>query len=770
MIPGFITSAHILEAIKRIDREGIPSRRRSRGYCLVANSRHVPPKYVIALAHRAAAGTLLSSDQFSGGVESNDFLGSRGFVVVECNCGGSVEFAGRQSPPRAPEIRRKTGVSTRHSERCPECKKRVQELLERIYGTCLPNHRFRWPTVLASYTDTAIGCTLRSVAEALKSFRGFGVSDFVRSQVLAPCDFWVPEPGFIVEFDESQHFTKARALALSMYRGGQSTGFSVGRWMALCEHHDAKDNNPPFRDEQRAWYDTLRDLVPPLRGLQPTVRLYASDMVWCSLDPDSRKDRKRFLSRIDEASLPASRPGEKMRSATGQSRSALRVAMVFPKTYRKSSGGIPPSGEGAQEPIIPSVAAFAREGVDLVLFPEGYIRSSDRGREMLLSQLALDLGAPLLVGAIDSGVDSTGRAWQVLLRFDPDGLGPTRIYVKHSTAEAVAFERPNWEPGAALPTFELNNVRVGATICHDHYLGLLPRYLARQGAQLWVNPSFDNVVGIKWSSVLRLRAVENRFFALCTLHDNAMKRSRTHPFAFSPDGRELWARQAGREVARPVSECREAGNIYMVDLDMAQAGEALDWSRLPPAIKPKRVRKGIPRKPVRAALRAGRPSILASSGWKAIGDGQVVDTVVGLVYVEVIRGERILDAAACFRVLDCAKQANATPVIWNHWERLPTDAERLAMLMMGRAIECCAPIVISDSSGIQELVELANRNKIPVRRTMESSGEALIDLEYAWGLSSAFKMVAGRVPASKAGLALERYRSLGKPQYMSPYV
>ena len=87
------------------------------------------------------------------------------------------------------------------------------------------------------------------------------------------------------------------------------------------------------------------------------------------------------------------------------------------------------------------------------------------------------------------------------------------------------------------------------------------------------------------------------------------------------------------------------------------------------------------------------------------------------------------------------------------------------MLMMGRTIECCAPIVISDSSGIHELVELANRNKIPVRRTMESSGEAIIDLEYAWGLSSAFKMVAGRVPASKVGLALEHYRSLGKPPF-----
>lgn len=763
MIPRLITSAHILEAIKRIDREGIPSRRRSRGYCLVANGKHVPPKYVIALAHQAATGTVLRSDRFSGGVESNDFLGSRGFVVVECSCGGSVYSADRKPLIRAQEARRKTSLSTRHSERCPECKKRVQELLERVYGTCLPNHRFRWPTVPVSYKDSAIGPTLRDVAEALKSFRGFGVGDFVRSKVLAPCDYWVPEPGFIVEFDESQHFTKARACALSMYEGGQSTGFSVERWMELCEHHDAKDNDPPFRDEQRAWYDTLRDLVPPLRGLKPTVRLYARDMVWCSLDPDNREDRKRFLRRINEASLPASRPGKKMRTAERQSKSAMRVAMVFPRTYQKSLSGIPPSGVGAQEPIIPSVAAFALERVDLVLFPEGYIRSSDKKRKRLLSQLALDLGAPLLVGAIDSGVDSTGRAWQVLLRFDPDRLGPRRTYVKHSTADAVAFEWPTWEPRAALPAFELNDVRIGATICHDHYLGLLPRYLARRGAQLWVNPSFDNVVGIKWSSVLRLRAVENRFFALCTLHDDVTNRRRTHPFAFSPDGRELRARQAGCEVARPVSECREADKIYMVDLDMAQAGTALDWSRLPCAIKPKRVRKGIPRKPVRAALRAGRPTVLASPGWKAIADGQVVDTVAGPVYVGVIPAERILDAATCFRVVDCADQANAPPIIWNHWERLPTDAERLGTLMMGRAIECCAPIVISDSSGIQELVELANRNKNPVRRTLEPSGEAIIDLEYAWGLRSAFKMVASRVPASKAGLALDRYRSLGDP-------
>ena len=44
---------------------------------------------------------------------------------------------------------------------------------------------------------------------------------------------------------------------------------------------------PPYRDEQRAWYDALRDLLPSLEDLQATVRLYARDLTWCSLDPDN---------------------------------------------------------------------------------------------------------------------------------------------------------------------------------------------------------------------------------------------------------------------------------------------------------------------------------------------------------------------------------------------------------------------------------------------------------------------------------------------------
>ena len=723
---------------------------------------HLPPKYTIALAHKIATGEFLASDRFSGGQESNEFLRRRGFAVVECHCRGTVRDSS-EPPVSPPSGRRTRRVHTgSHDERCRTCKTRVGQLLERICGAFVPNQLFGWKTRLEAYAGTPIASVLRDVAGILESHRGNGIDTFVRSSVLAGCDYWVPDPGFIVEFDESQHFTRPRRLALSAYGDTHTLGFSARRWMELCERHDAKDNDPAFRDEQRAWYDTLRDLVPPTQGFEPTVRLYARDQAWCSLDPDSREDRERFSDLIHDGGSRTSRTGVGISPAPARSDATVRVAMVFPPVAQKSSNGLPPSGPGAQQPGVPTADSFAGEAVDFALFPEGYVSASDRERSESLSRLAMDLDAPLLVGAIDTTVDSTGRAWQVLLRFDPDG-SRSRVYAKHSTADAVAFERPDWEATAQLPTFRLGGVRVGATICHDHYLGLLPRYLARNGAHIWINPSFDNVTDIKWSSILRLRAVENRFFALCTLHYDAT-RKRTHPFAFAPDGTELSARPAGGGVSQPLAECTEAGSIYVLDLDMAAVGEPLDWSKVPPADKPRRPRNGTPLKPVRVALRDGQPAVLGCSGRDRTDAGFRVETDHGSVYVGVVPNERILDAAVCFQVLDRARRMNAYPIIWNRWERLPADSGRLATLLMGRAIECCAPIVLSDGSTIHEVVELANRVKIPTRREIEQSGEATIDLGYAWGLDNAFGMVTKHLPAGMRRTALDRYRSLGGEQ------
>jgi len=759
MIPALISSTHIVEAIRQICQDGIPPRRRSRVYCLVTEGGHLPPKYVITLAHEAATGKVLRSNRFSGGAESNDFLERLGFRIVECGCGGTVRKRGITLTTAPAKQMSRTVAAQRHSEHCPECKHRVREMLERLYGTCVANHALGWPTRPDAYEGTAIGHALVKVAAALESIRGFGIADFVRRKGLAPCDFWVPDPGFLVEFDERQHFTGPRKLALEAYADRQPLGFAARRWMDLCEKHDAKDINPPYRDEQRAWYDTLRDLVPLTRSLRPTVRLYVRDLAWCSLDPKNPDDRERFARLIREPEAPAGRPAVQIRPAARSRASTLRVAMVFPATDLKTSNGVPPGRAPARQLPVPAAGVFAGEAVDFVLFPEGYIRASDERSVESLGHLATELRATLLVGAIDSGVDSTGRDWQVLLRFDPYGAGPLRVYAKHSTADAIAFERADWEPQTMLPTFELSGQTAGATICHDSYLGLLPRHLAQNGARIWINPSFSDVTDIKWSSVLRLRAVENRVFALCTLHCGPSPR-RTHPFGFSPDGNELQARKAGSGHVQPLSDCIQAPNIYMVDLDMNAAAGRLDWSGLPPANKPRTTRTGPALRPVRVALRGGQPAVLGPTGWLSIRAGCRVQTAHGPVYVGPVPEDRMLDAGACFRVIDRANRRNATPIIWNHWERLPTDSDRLALLMMGRAIECCAPVIISDREGIRELVEPASNYKIPARRDVDPSGEAIVDLRFARGLDSAFKMVSDKVPAHMKAIALDRYRSL----------
>ena len=190
----------------------------------------------------------------------------------------------------------------RHDDRCNRCKETIRKLLERIYGKVEKNYRFEVGTRPEDYRNTPYYSKLKEIYETLQNHRGF--KDFVKTEKLPHCDFFVPDPGFILEFDESQHFTLPRRIALEMYPDNLELRFSRKRWMMLCERINSKDNNPPYRDEQRAWYDTLRDFLPALIGFKPTIRLFTWDFVWCSLDPDNPSDIRRFkniLKRISQA-------------------------------------------------------------------------------------------------------------------------------------------------------------------------------------------------------------------------------------------------------------------------------------------------------------------------------------------------------------------------------------------------------------------------------------------------------------------------------------
>jgi hypothetical protein len=181
----------------------------------------------------------------------------------------------------------------KHYEHCQACKERVRQMLVALHGDCHPSRQFPWPAKPEDYVSAAVGDTLQRIRAALGELRGH--RGFIKSALVPPCDYYLPQRKQIVEFDEDQHFSRPRLATLLLYPAQLEYGFALDHWKDLCRRIAAVDDTPIDRDERRAWYDVLRDLVPTIHGFAPTVRLYAGDHVWCSLDPANSKDRESFL-------------------------------------------------------------------------------------------------------------------------------------------------------------------------------------------------------------------------------------------------------------------------------------------------------------------------------------------------------------------------------------------------------------------------------------------------------------------------------------------
>jgi hypothetical protein len=306
MIPPNIERKHIIEAILEIDRR--KGTRPSRKFDLIYNGNSYPPKYVLSLANKYANGEELRSSKFNGGKQTNRFLEARGFTIKE-------RPAFKQCPASPPLIlarpQERKKQKQKHGERCRECKDVVEQLLRKLYGRVERNYRLEVGAKLNDYKSHPFYETLREILAALEAHRNFG--DFIRTPSLSSVDFFVPDPGFILEVDESQHFSECRKLTLKKYPTSLQTGFDRNVWIKLCEELQAWDNSPQFRDEQRAWYDTLRDFLPITRELKPTIRLYAAARRWCDLDPSASKDIETFKAILEGRNDPARSPSLEMK-------------------------------------------------------------------------------------------------------------------------------------------------------------------------------------------------------------------------------------------------------------------------------------------------------------------------------------------------------------------------------------------------------------------------------------------------------------------------
>jgi very-short-patch-repair endonuclease len=253
--PRQLSREHILAAVKEY-RSTPPKHHPARSAFLRVEEKLLPAKQIIRLAFRCATGELPTSEQLTGGRASVQLLRNLGFEAIY---------------EKQPNVGNRNKVKNARREA-------FRQLLAARFGSINLEERFPVLCVPDLVNRSSMPIDLRRILVAIESVRQMPIKG--RSNYCLGCDFYIPDHRLIIEFDERQHFTLARAASLKAYPADAPVAFDRERWIALSEEIQAGDNSPIYRDEQRAFYDAIRDIVAPQIGFKPVVRVFEEDVLW----------------------------------------------------------------------------------------------------------------------------------------------------------------------------------------------------------------------------------------------------------------------------------------------------------------------------------------------------------------------------------------------------------------------------------------------------------------------------------------------------------
>jgi nitrilase len=274
-----------------------------------------------------------------------------------------------------------------------------------------------------------------------------------------------------------------------------------------------------------------------------------------------------------------------------------RVAVVQP-------AAMPFDPQAAVDRVGTLTANAARDGAQLVLFPEAYVGGypwglafgtsvggrSPEGRRTWqrywngavdvpgpeteqLGKAARENGLYLAVGVIErDSTFSRGTLFCTLLYFGPDGS----LLGKHRKLKPTAAERLIWGEGdgSTLTVVDTPLGKVGGLICWENYMPLARMAMYAKGVEIYLAPTAD--ARDRWQSTLRHIALEGRCFVLGC---NQFVTKAAYP-ADLEIASELssWPEQlcrGGSAIYSPAGECVagplwDQEGILRADLDMGE--------------------------------------------------------------------------------------------------------------------------------------------------------------------------------------------------------
>jgi very-short-patch-repair endonuclease len=239
---------------------------------LIRNGKRYPAKFIRGLAYEIATGDKLSSDEYSGGMETVRFLSDLGF---------SVEYKGEaievHKPDQTPTVRiPDTATKKKNSSSGKMQKDFLIKLLKQRFGCVMTEAKFDWLKVPDRVSKDSVLDGIYKNLAAIRNYENFSTPHYPLA-----CDFFIPSKNLIIEYDERQHFTEQRAKSLAHYPLDLNLDFDKAKWREACENTKAIDNDPEYRDEQRAFYDSVRDILAARNGMT-LIRIKDGDCDWGS--------------------------------------------------------------------------------------------------------------------------------------------------------------------------------------------------------------------------------------------------------------------------------------------------------------------------------------------------------------------------------------------------------------------------------------------------------------------------------------------------------
>jgi nitrilase len=198
--------------------------------------------------------------------------------------------------------------------------------------------------------------------------------------------------------------------------------------------------------------------------------------------------------------------------------------------------------EATVEKTCQLIQETAKEGAELVLFPEAFIPAYPRGLSFgmvvgsrtpegrslwqrywdnsveipspsteILSTAVRKAEVYMAIGIIERDAEfSGGTLYCTLLYFGPDG----RILGKHRKLKPTGSERLIWGEGdgSTLHVFDTRLGKIGGLICWENYMPLARTFMYSKGVELYLAPTADS--RDTWQATLQHIACEGRCFVL----------------------------------------------------------------------------------------------------------------------------------------------------------------------------------------------------------------------------------------------------------------